>query len=227
PALGVERLGSYIPMSSLPKTLNNLPVLGVAEDSLKPIGFRPDGTFIVAGMPGSGRTTALRYLAHALHRWNPRIPKYYIGPSRSVLHTEGIWADSAKTEEEISKLAADIQPVFDLVTGDQPGGILFIESLSEFIGSNVEQAIVALIRAGRRNGHFIIGEAESAGWASAWPIVSEIRNGRRGFILQPDQGDGDLFRVDFPRMKRADYPLGRGIMVDAGKFQVVQLPVPE
>jgi len=33
--------------------------------------------------------------------------------------------------------------------------------------------------------------------------------------------------VSFPRMKRADFPPGRGLYVDAGKYWTVQLPLPE
>ena len=46
--------------------------------------------------------------------------------------------------------------------------------------------------------------------------------------MQPNPMDGDvLFKVDFPRLKRSDYPLGRGVYVHSGKVRVVQLPMPE
>ncbi|MCL1923563.1 MAG: FtsK/SpoIIIE domain-containing protein [Propionibacteriaceae bacterium] len=226
---GVERLSNFIPMADIPTSLKSLPIMGVAQDSLEPFGFRPTGTFMVAGMPGSGRTTALRWVAHSLHRWNPKIPKYFVGPGRSLLHNEGIWADSGKQEDEIKAMCEDIMPIFERpAPSDDPSAVFIMESLSEFLGSEVENLLVSVIRAARRNGHFVIGETETTGWSSAWPLLSEIRNGRRGVVLQPDQGDGDtLFRVDFPRVQRADFPLGRGIFVDAGKYRTVQIPVPE
>jgi len=227
-APGVERLPSLIPIGQVPTSVGGQPVLGVREDTLEPIGFRAEGTFVVAGMPGTGRTTALRYLCHALHRWDPRVPKYYIGPSRSALHAETIWADHARTEEEIAELCTDILPSLERPAAGIPGAVLVLEALTEFIGSSVENPIVGLIRAARRNGHLVIGETETAGWGSAWPLISEIRNGRRGIVLQPDQADGDgLFRVAFPRVKRADFPVGRGISVDAGKSCTVQIPLPD
>ena len=229
PAQSVERLATFIPMAHMPTSIGELPVLGVAEDSLAPIGFRPTGTFMVAGMPGTGRTTALRWLIRSLHRWDPRLPKYFVGPSRSILHSEGVWTDSARSEEEIADLCKDILPLLERpAPDDRPGVVLVIEALTEFLGSPMENSLVSLIRSARRNGHFIVGESETAGWGSAWPLISEIRNGRRGIVLQPDQADGEgLFRVSFPRVKRADFPPGRGIVVDAGKFTTVQLPMPE
>ena len=228
PAPAVERLPRFITMQEIPTTVDGLPVLGMDEAELRPLPFVPQGTFIVAGMPGTGRTTTLRSLANVLRRWDSRVPMYYIGPSRSDVHAESVWTDVALTEDDITQLAADITPLVASLAQDRPGAILMIESLSEFIGSSIENDLVGLIRSARRNGHFVIGESEMAGWSSAWPIVSEIRNGRRGLVLQPDQDDGDsLFRVSFPRVKRADFPLGRGIFVDAGKYRTVQVPFPD
>ncbi|MDR0285640.1 MAG: hypothetical protein LBI33_12265, partial [Propionibacteriaceae bacterium] len=228
PAPGVERLPTFIPAAGVPATVGGLPTLGVAEDTLAPVGFRADGTFMVAGLPGSGRTTALRWLVQSLHRWDPRVPKYFVGPARSILHAAGLWADTATSEADVAALSEDILPLLERPAGDHPGAVLVIESLPEFLGSSAENALVALIRAARRSGHFVIGESETAGWGSAWPLIAEIRNGRRGIVVQPDQADGDgLFRVGFPRVKRADFPLGRGIVVDAGKYRTVQLPMPD
>ncbi|MDR0847638.1 MAG: FHA domain-containing protein [Propionibacteriaceae bacterium] len=227
-AEGVERLATFISMNALPDAVSSRPILGIAEESLEPLSFTPQGGFIVAGMPGSGRTTALRSLAQVLRRWDKRVPMYFIGPARSEIHAEPLWNDTAKSNAEISTLAADIMPLLEQVATDRPAVILMVESLTEFIGTDSENTIVSLIRAARRNGHFVIGESEIAGWGSAWPIVTEIRNGRRGVVLQPDQEHGDgLFRVSFPRVKRADFPLGRGIFVDSGKFCTVQLPFPD
>jgi DNA segregation ATPase FtsK/SpoIIIE, S-DNA-T family len=38
--------------------------------------------------------------------------------------------------------------------------------------------------------------------------------------------DGDaLFRTAFPRMARAEFPPGRGVVVESGKIRRVQVPV--
>jgi len=125
-------------------------------------------------------------------------------------------------------LIVNITPILEQVTENDPKAIVVIEGLAELIGSSVDQALTDMLKIARRNGHFVIGESETTAWGSSWPLVGEIRNSRRGVILQPDSDDGDvLFKVTFPRMKRADFPPGRGVYVDNGKFRIVQLPMPD
>ncbi|GIG20729.1 hypothetical protein Cch01nite_14530 [Cellulomonas chitinilytica] len=80
--------------------------------------------------------------------------------------------------------------------------------------------------AAKRNGHLLLAEAETSTWGSSWPLVADVRNGRRGLVLQPDHLDGDaLFRTPFPRMARAEFPVGRGVYVESGRLRRVQIPV--
>ena len=61
-----------------------------------------------------------------------------------------------------------------------------------------------------------------------WQLVAEVRNGRRGLVLQPDHLDGDpLFRTPFPRMARSEFPPGRGVVVESGRIRRVQVPLPD
>jgi S-DNA-T family DNA segregation ATPase FtsK/SpoIIIE len=224
----VRRLPTYVTMAELPPAVDHLPVLGLGDTNLAPLPFVAQGGFIVAGMPGTGRTTALRTLAQVLRRWQPTLPMYYFGPRRSPVHAEAAWTDVAVDPMAMSDLVAELKPRLEQPADDVPGLVVMLEGLGELIGTPSEQAIVELIRLARRNGHFIIGESETAGWGSSWPLISEIRNSRRGLVMQPDSSDGDgLFRVAFPRMKRADFPPGRGVFVESGKPATVQLPFPD
>jgi len=51
----------------------------------------------------------------------------------------------------------------------------------------------------------------------------------QGQGLSPiDAFDGDaIFKVPFPKVKRTDFPEGRGIFVQAGRQVTVQLPLVE
>jgi len=91
----------------------------------------------------------------------------------------------------------------------------------------VDAALLGLIRSARRNGHLVIAESETQTWLSSWPLIGELRSERRGIALQPDQADGDsLFRTSFPRVRRTDFPVGRGLYVQTGHARTVQLPRP-
>jgi S-DNA-T family DNA segregation ATPase FtsK/SpoIIIE len=56
----------------------------------------------------------------------------------------------------------------------------------------------------------------------------EVKSGRRGFSLQPDQMEGDmLYKTTFPRAKRSEFPAGRGWLVEAGRVRKVQVAIVE
>ena len=227
PAAPVERLATSVSILELPDNVGGLPTLGLADTTLAPMGYVPQGTFTVAGLSGSGRSTTLRGLAQGLHRWNADIPMYYFGPRRSPVGKETVWTQTATHPEAMRDLAQDLTELLEQPAEATPGAIIMIESLMEIMGTPADQALIDMIKLARRNGHFVIGEAETMSWGSAWPLFGEIRNGRRGIVMQPDQADGDpLFHVTFPRMKRADFPPGRGVFVEAGKLWIVQLPLP-
>ena len=50
---------------------------------------------------------------------------------------------------------------------------------------------------------------------------------RQGRLLQPDQTDGDsVLRTALPRLRRADFPPGRGVHVRSGQVRTVQVALP-
>lgn len=103
---------------------------------------------------------------------------------------------------------------------------VFVESLPEFVSTAADGAMTELIKQCRRNGHLLVAEGETTTWASIWQMVLEVRNAKTGLLLQPDQSDGDtLLRTSLPRVKRADYPPGRGFFIKGGRWAKVQLPL--
>ncbi|UZN04776.1 FtsK/SpoIIIE domain-containing protein [Cellulomonas sp. S1-8] len=222
----VRRLPTVVAAANLPATVASLPVLGIADDTLEPCGFEPRGTFLLAGMPGSGRTTALVALGTALRRALPRASLYYVGARRSPVRERVAWTGTASTPDEIAALARELLPTLAAPPSDDGPVVLVVEALADLLGGPAEQALTEAVRTARRNDHFVLAESETSTWGSSWPLVAEVRNGRRGFVLQPDHLDGDaLFRTTFPRMGRAEFPPGRGVLVEQGRLRRVQLPV--
>ncbi len=69
-------------------------------------------------------------------------------------------------------------------------------------------------------------ETDTVTAGSAWQIFSELKTARAGIVLQPEEADGaSIFRVQFPRATRADFPVGRGFAVTAGRVRRVQVAV--
>lgn len=222
----VHRLATFIALSTLPTSVDGLPVLGVADDDLQPCGFEPHGTFMLAGLPGSGRTTVLGALCASLRRFLPDGRLYYVGGRRSPVHAANRWTQAAVTADAAAALARSLLPDLSEPPADGAPIVLVIESITDFLGGPGEQALAEAVKTARRNEHFVLAESETSTWGSAWPLVAEVRNGRRGLVLQPDHLDGDaLFRTAFPRMGRAEFPPGRGVYVESGKLRRVQVPV--
>lgn len=85
-----------------------------------------------------------------------------------------------------------------------------------------------LMQAINRSDHFLIGDADVNQVSSGFGYIGDFKAGRRGIILRPDAYDGDsVFKVPFPKVKRADFPVGRGIFVQNGRAVTVQLPLAE
>jgi S-DNA-T family DNA segregation ATPase FtsK/SpoIIIE len=226
-APAVRRLEAIIPVASLPDAVGGDPVLGIADSTLEAIGFDRRGTLMVAGMTGSGRTTTLVALAHALRRHLPDAPVYYIGPRRSPAAQAPCWTRTAHRTPEVAELLAEVQPLLDQSADDIPPVTLVVEALTDLAATEVEMPLAAAVRAAKRNGHLVIGEAETTTWASISPPVAELRKARRGLVLQPTQDDGGaLMGVTFPRLTTADFPPGRGLYVAAGRMHRVQVPLP-
>ncbi|NYD87964.1 FtsK/SpoIIIE domain-containing protein [Cellulomonas oligotrophica] len=226
PAPAIGRLPTVLTTSEIPSTLAGKPVLGLAGDTLTPITFDPSGAFLVAGSPGSGRSTTLTWLAQAVTAALPGARAVYLGSRRSPAALDTIWESTATNEADATDLARDLAQT----AAHDPDGtplVLVIEALGEWIGTTAETPLLSLIKSARRNGHLVIAEGETPTWASGWPLIAEVRNTRRGLVLAPETHDGDtLFRVPFPRASRATYPPGRGVWVEAGRTRLVQIPHP-
>src|SRR5690606_3761916 len=105
---------------------------------------------------------------------------------------------------------------------------VIIEQLGDFLQSPADAPLVDLVRAIKREDHFAVAEAESSSWVTSWPLFGEFKSARRGLLLQPDSTDGDvILKTTLPRLKRSEFPVGRGMLVASGGAMRVQLALAE
>ncbi|GAA1440188.1 FtsK/SpoIIIE domain-containing protein [Leifsonia poae] len=221
----IGALPKELQFSGLPTSHDGAPVLGVSDLDLGPFGFEPSGTLLVAGPPASGRTSTLAALAASVTRFDPETRLYYMGNARSPLASAAHWTDTATTPDEAAALARDLAAA--VADPDTEGRIaVFVESIGDFLQTPADSPIVELVRAVRRSDHLLVAEAETSAWGSSWPLLGEVKNGRRGLLLQPDSVEGDLLlKTPLPRLNRAEFPPGRGMYIAKGKFARVQVPL--
>ncbi|NNC11913.1 FHA domain-containing protein [Planctomonas sp. JC2975] len=225
PAPEVGSLPVEYPQSALPDRVAGLPVLGIGEGDLVPIGFDPTGAMVLSGPPASGRTTAFLTIARSFRRFDQSARMYYIGNARSAVSREPMWARAATTDEAADELARELTEAMGNEGGIRIG--IFVESIGDFSQSAADSSLTGLLKAVNRSDHFLLADGDQSGWASGWGMIGEAKSARRGLLLQPDPTDGDMIlNTPLPRSARSEFPPGRGVYVARGKFERVQLPLP-
>ncbi|MFN8168374.1 MAG: FtsK/SpoIIIE domain-containing protein [Candidatus Nanopelagicales bacterium] len=225
PAPAIRRLPTSVRLDELPVLTDEQVVIGLEDESLAPVGVASHGTFVVAGPPGSGRTTAVTSIVDAHRRARPELRVALFAPARSTLGGSRDWdivvedADEAATSAE--RLAAA------LATSTPGTWLVVIESPGDFLNGPADVPLQDLVKAARVSGQLVVAEGDTQSLGGSWGLVSAVRYSRRGIVLQPDQTDGDtLFRTPFPRVRRADFPQGRGLLVSEGRSARVQVALP-
>jgi len=224
----IARLPEKVHLSEITNSQSEGPIFAVADESLSPIWFDPSGLFVVAGPTGSGRTTALRTMVASLRQFDPEASFAYLGVARSPLATDPGWVESALGPDDCAVLAERLAD--ELRSGKYSASrlVVVLDGIGEFLNSTADYALQELLKLCRTQGVFVLVDGETGDLAGSWPLLQAVRASRYGLVLQPDQVDGDmLFRVQFGRMSRADFPAGRGMFVRQGRAQRVQVALPQ
>jgi S-DNA-T family DNA segregation ATPase FtsK/SpoIIIE len=228
PAPPVARLEEHIPLSGLPVECSGLPTIGVEASSLSPIGFVPEGVFLISGPPQSGRTQTVRALVESLRRRDSEACFYFMGSPRSLLLEWDGWTETARDVDQVVALAEAVQTQMterpDSSEPGRPSTVVVVESVSEWATTPAEAPLTDLIKAARMTGNFVVAEGETTTVTSGYGFMQVVKSDRAGLALQPDQADGELvFKTPFPRVARRDFPPGRGLLVRGGRSARVQV----
>ncbi|MCC6436843.1 MAG: cell division protein FtsK, partial [Acidimicrobiales bacterium] len=224
----IARLQERITSAEVSQRPGDRPVLGIWDETLEPLTFEPAGAFIVAGPPGSGRSSTVASMLHSLELVGGRSRVVRFGPRRSPLaaldHVEHVC-----DVDESSRVAAELTQALRERNPTVHGLVAVIENVSDFANGPAADALQQLIRAARTEGAFVIIEGETPAFNGNYGLIGAAKLDRTGIVLQPDQNDGDyVLGTSFPRVQRRDFPPGRGLHVRAGRVYRVQVlaPVP-
>ncbi|MDE3207124.1 MAG: FHA domain-containing protein [Acidobacteriota bacterium] len=214
-APAVRKLEDEIYLDDLELEVGGGPAFAITRDTLVTTGLPGDGTFTVAGPPGSGRTTTLATIVASVRRWRPDSRLVLLGSKKSPLASTIDWTRSALDVAEVANLAAEIPDLLG-EAGADGAGVVVIENLTDFVKGEADEALQDMIKQVTANGHLVISEGEPVALGGLQPLLQAARSSRVGVVLQPEQTDGALFRAQFPRVKKADFPPGRAIYVARG-----------
>ena len=224
----IGRLPDRVDLSTLPVEVDGLPVIGLSSTTLGPVTFNPRGGFIVAGPPGSGRTSALKTLALAVHRWRPSTHLIYLAPASATLRDFPGWESVGIGVDAIVDVAKT--QAVRILNGelDQEPVAIVIEGLGDLLNTPADLAMQELAKAAIAAGHLVVAEGDPSLFGGSSPLLQALKGSRYGIALQPEQVEGTVvFKTAFPRVARAQFPVGRGLLVAGGRTGVVQLALAE
>lgn len=224
PAPEIQRLPEQIQLRALPPGAGGTVVIGLDDESLQPRSVVPRGVLMVAGPPGSGRSTTLVALADSLKRSNGDSHCIYVAPRRTGIASQSIWDRVVIGVEELQD---QIQVLSDL-SAKGTNVAWFFEGLTEFSATSVEADVVRLIKDAARADHWVVGESETSTWSQAWSLAQPFKAGRHGLLLSPGDMDGDtLMSTSLGKIRRGEFVPGRGHLVSRGKVHKVQVGYPD
>ncbi|WP_028655351.1 FtsK/SpoIIIE domain-containing protein [Nocardioides sp. J54] len=220
----IGALPTKAPIASLPAVVDGQPLLGLADDTLAPCGFDPVGSFVITGPPASGKTNMMKSLIMSVERFDPEVQLYHFGGRRAALREFRPWAGCASKEDDAKELATHLTAL--LTDEDNKRRIMIVvEDVPHLGDSAAERAVRQMFKAVRDSDHLLIGDADVSRATAGVGVMGDWKSSRQGIALKPDTYDGDaIFKTPFGKVKRADFPAGRGIFVQAGRAVLVQTP---
>jgi len=220
----IPRMPAIVLPRDMPASVDGRPVLGVDGGSLAPRGFDVERPIMIAGQAGTGRTNALAWLASSIAIALPKRRIVHVTQRRTSIGDLPHWTASFVGASAAEDFMADWGPELEKPAEGDDQIVLCIENVQDFGASMSDGPLIQAIKQGKRNGHLLIGEADTQGWVSG-QLVSEIKGARRGLLLAPEGSDAQmLFGAPSPRMNRADMPVGRAAWVESGRVSMVQVP---
>ncbi len=110
--------------------------------------------------------------------------------------------------------------------GSAPVAVL-LEGVAELADGLADPPLQDLVKLLLAEDHLVVAEGETSTLSSSYGLLGLVKTSRTGLALQPDEMDGNMiFRTDFPRINRAEFPPGRAIFVRSGKAELVQVALP-
>ena len=220
----IGALPATVPFSCLPGGARLSPrsvelTVGIADSDLGPAALvlRPTDHALVAGPPGSGKSSALALIASVLRAADPGLVLVGVCDERSLL-----WPLEAL---DAAGPLADLAHVLRAGLGDARRWFVLVDDAP--LVSDEHGVLRALLRPGRPGLHVVAaGRADDIrGGYGHW--TRHVRQSRTGLLLQPDLGvDGELLSARLPRRVLVPLTAGRGFVVNTGDPHLAQIALP-
>lgn len=248
----VRNAPELVPLAELPASTAGRPVYGIDTQTFEPVGLPTRGLGVIAGPSGSGQSAAALTCAAAVGRWSAErgagLDAVLLTFISDGLLEAGTWERVGAGEDEVRDLAGALARSLTRTPGgrasgrehpDAPGaghseslvfprpgafGVVVVERPAAAEGTAALPELVALAKAARRADALVLFEFEQGRGSAFWDLLGALRQPNWGLSLQPDEGETQTpFREILGRVRRADFPPGRGFSVEGGRAAPVQV----
>lgn len=196
-------------------------LLGVAGDELGPalLDITSAGGVLVAGPPGSGRSTTLSTLAHSIHEQGGTV--LAVTPRPSPLR-ELAWLTGCLTGSEP---ASELDRL--LVPSGPGQQALLLDDVELLTDSALAPLLEQLVARARDTGLLVVAAGTTSDLLTAYRgLTVDLRRSRTGVLLHPTSPvDGDLFglRLSTAEFSSSPAPPGRGLLVQRSSAVPLQI----
>ncbi|NHN56463.1 FHA domain-containing protein [Calidifontibacter sp. DB0510] len=203
-------LPDHVALSELTAPADML-LLGIAGEDPAPMGFdATEPSAVIAGPPGSGRTSVLLTLAHGAGER----PVAWVAPGASAGIPDGVML-----------LPPDDEAAVERWCQEHPNGLVLVDDLDQLFGCPAEDPLLDHLAASRMTGGAVIAAGTSAELATAFRgLAADLKRRRTGVILSPGRHDGEIFGIQLPPQERGGP--GRGLLVLRGRVHPLQAALP-
>jgi S-DNA-T family DNA segregation ATPase FtsK/SpoIIIE len=221
----IRRLPEVVPLDQLQAEPGCF-VLGMESADFATVQVQAAGSFILAGPPGSGISTALMTIIAGLKAC-PGINQIHVFSDRptNLSRVPGLTQVTVGALDAAEPIQA-LQESLQALEPNDPRAAILIEGMPDFAGSEAEFALESLFQTAIRGGHFLLASGEPSGLSQAFSLMAVFKSGRRAMLLQFDSDSPELVQAVYPRARAIDFVEGRGVYVERGRSRIVQVALP-
>ncbi|WGD36754.1 FtsK/SpoIIIE domain-containing protein [Lysinibacter sp. HNR] len=104
---------------------------------------------------------------------------------------------------------------------------IVIDDVAELEGTPADGAVSQLLKVARSSGAHTVIMCDPNTVSQSWGVHAQLKSVRNGVFLQPDEDDApNPLRIQTNRIKRSDFPPGRGYLVESGQSSLIQVALP-
>ncbi|MEN0014239.1 MAG: FtsK/SpoIIIE domain-containing protein, partial [Solirubrobacteraceae bacterium] len=221
---GVAQLPALVPRAAGPAGVPPWHAfLGLRENELAPAVVNLiDGNFVVAGPYRSGRSSTIATIASGIAASTPEVQLHLIAPRRTLAEHAAPWTKIVRTDDP-ADVVQYVETLLDLADGDVPI-FLAVDDATEVDPRGIS-GLEQLIKQARDLPMRVVIAADAQALRTSYaPWHVQMRKDGQGMLLAPNlETDGDLLGVRLPWRRALTFPKGRGILVENGQHELVQV----